>query len=53
MFAFIRGDKLHIGWLGDSQALLVRQGNPLQLVDPHKPEREVGVFSVWTTAVLL
>lgn len=41
VMTFIRGDKLYAGWLGDSQALLVRGGKPLQLVDPHKPEREV------------
>lgn len=41
MLTFMRGAKLYIGWLGDSQALLVREGTPLQLVDPHKPEREV------------
>ncbi|XP_030647672.1 protein phosphatase 1F [Chanos chanos] len=34
------GDWLHVSWLGDSQALLVRQGDPVTLMDPHKPERE-------------
>ena len=42
VLALTRGDKLYIGWLGDSQALLVRRGEPLQLVNPHKPEREVS-----------
>ena len=37
----IRGNKLHVAWLGDSQAALVRDGEVIQLVDPHKPEREV------------
>ena len=32
-----------MGWLGDSQALLVRGGKPVQLVDPHKPEKEVNL----------
>uniref|UniRef100_A0A1B6DD99 PPM-type phosphatase domain-containing protein n=3 Tax=Clastoptera arizonana TaxID=38151 RepID=A0A1B6DD99_9HEMI len=31
--------KLHVGWVGDSQAVLVRQGQPYQLVTPHKPDR--------------
>ena len=39
--AFIRGEELYIGWLGDSQAVLVREGKAVRLVDPHKPEREV------------
>ncbi|KAJ8286201.1 hypothetical protein GJAV_G00035720 [Gymnothorax javanicus] len=36
----LAGDWLHVAWLGDSQALLVRQGEPVTLMDPHKPERE-------------
>ncbi|KAK8767051.1 hypothetical protein V5799_006163 [Amblyomma americanum] len=32
--------QLVVGWLGDSQAILVRKGVPMQLVVPHKPERE-------------
>ncbi|XP_023932955.1 protein phosphatase 1F isoform X1 [Lingula anatina] len=36
----MRGNKLHTAWLGDSQALLVRDGTPIQLMKPHKPERE-------------
>lgn len=42
MIAFIRGEELYIGWLGDSQAVLVREGKALRLVEPHKPEREVS-----------
>ncbi|KAM3939714.1 protein phosphatase 1F [Leptodactylus fuscus] len=38
--ALLEGDQLHVAWLGDSQALLVRQGNPVTLMEPHKPERE-------------
>ncbi|KAK3085158.1 hypothetical protein FSP39_025185, partial [Pinctada imbricata] len=37
---FIRGDQLHVAWLGDSQAALVRDGELVELVNPHKPERE-------------
>ncbi|XP_012671465.2 protein phosphatase 1F [Clupea harengus] len=36
----LAGDWLHVSWLGDSQAMLVRQGEPVILMDPHKPERE-------------
>ncbi|XP_048852613.1 protein phosphatase 1F isoform X1 [Brienomyrus brachyistius] len=36
----LAGDWLHVAWLGDSQAMLVRQGDPVTLMDPHKPERE-------------
>ncbi|XP_075745077.1 uncharacterized protein LOC119181439 isoform X2 [Rhipicephalus microplus] len=32
--------QLVVGWLGDSQAILVRKGIPIPLVNPHKPERE-------------
>ncbi|GFR78665.1 protein phosphatase 1E [Elysia marginata] len=38
--ALVRGEELHLAWLGDSQALLVRAGQPIQIMDPHKPERE-------------
>ncbi|OCU01910.1 protein phosphatase 1F [Xenopus laevis] len=36
----LEGDHLHVAWLGDSQALLVRQGSHVTLMDPHKPERK-------------
>jgi protein phosphatase 1E len=36
---FIRGDKLCTAWLGDSQAMLCRAGNAVELMVPHKPER--------------
>ncbi|XP_063051148.1 protein phosphatase 1F [Engraulis encrasicolus] len=36
----LAGDWLHVSWLGDSQAMLVRKGEPVTLMDPHKPERE-------------
>ncbi|XP_054268457.1 mucin-2-like [Macrosteles quadrilineatus] len=31
--------KLYVAWLGDSQAVLVRNGRPLEIVRPHKPDR--------------
>ncbi|XP_063238869.1 uncharacterized protein LOC134540210 [Bacillus rossius redtenbacheri] len=34
------GKALHVAWLGDSQALLVRRGRSVGLVNPHKPDRE-------------
>ncbi|XP_025089159.1 protein phosphatase 1E-like isoform X4 [Pomacea canaliculata] len=37
---FVRGDRCYIGWLGDSQVLLVRDGQPVTVMEPHKPERE-------------
>lgn len=36
--------KLYVGWVGDSQALLVKQGNSLQIVNPHKASSEVSFF---------
>lgn len=36
----LTSDHLTVSWLGDSQAMLVRQGEPVTLMDPHKPERE-------------
>ncbi|KAJ8379853.1 hypothetical protein SKAU_G00006310 [Synaphobranchus kaupii] len=36
----LAGDWLHVAWLGDSQVMLVRQGEPITLMEPHKPERE-------------
>ncbi|OWF42240.1 protein phosphatase 1E-like [Mizuhopecten yessoensis] len=36
----IRENKLHLAWLGDSQAMLVKNGEAVVLMDPHKPERE-------------
>ncbi|XP_028662785.1 protein phosphatase 1E [Erpetoichthys calabaricus] len=37
---FIRGNILHVAWLGDSQVMLVRRGQPVELMKPHKPDRE-------------
>lgn len=36
--------RLYVGWLGDSKALLVTQGTIMQIVNPHKPELPVRVF---------
>ncbi|XP_045890364.1 protein phosphatase 1F isoform X1 [Micropterus dolomieu] len=36
----IQGQQLTVAWLGDSQAILVRKGQPITLMDPHKPDRE-------------
>ncbi|XP_047448518.1 protein phosphatase 1F [Mugil cephalus] len=36
----IQGQELAVAWLGDSQAILVRKGQVVTLMDPHKPERE-------------
>ena len=39
--ALIRDRMLHVAWLGDSQAMLFRRGKGIELVNPHKPDREV------------
>lgn len=39
--ALIAGKTLHIAWLGDSQVILVQQGQVVKLMEPHKPERQV------------
>ncbi|KAM8976030.1 protein phosphatase 1E isoform 2-T2 [Pelodytes ibericus] len=38
--AFLRGNMLHVAWLGDSQVMLVRRGQAVELMKPHKPDRE-------------
>lgn len=40
--SLIRGSLLLTAWLGDSQAVLVRDGQATQLVNPHKPDRIVN-----------
>lgn len=40
----IQGQELTVAWLGDSQAILVRKGQAVTLMDPHKPDREVGIL---------
>ncbi|KAJ8342939.1 hypothetical protein SKAU_G00328670 [Synaphobranchus kaupii] len=37
---FLRGNTLHVAWLGDSQVMLVRRGQAVELMKPHKPDRE-------------
>uniref|UniRef100_A0A4W4DZD6 Protein phosphatase 1E n=1 Tax=Electrophorus electricus TaxID=8005 RepID=A0A4W4DZD6_ELEEL len=37
---FLRGRTLHVAWLGDSQVMLVKKGQPVELMKPHKPDRE-------------
>ncbi|XP_067864569.1 protein phosphatase 1E [Heptranchias perlo] len=37
---FMRGNMLHVAWLGDSQVMLVRKGQAVELMKPHKPDRE-------------
>ncbi|XP_052075281.1 protein phosphatase 1F-like isoform X1 [Mytilus californianus] len=39
VLAFIDKNKLHISWVGDSQAVLVKNGRPVTVMNPHKPER--------------
>eukprot|EP00128_Syssomonas_multiformis_P002156 Colp12_sorted_trinity150504_noHs@34718 len=38
--ALLRGNNLYISWLGDSQAMLCKGGEAIDLLCPHKPERE-------------
>ncbi|XP_054154987.1 serine-rich adhesin for platelets-like [Oppia nitens] len=33
--------KLYVTWLGDSQALLVKDGRPIDIMVPHKPEHDI------------
>ncbi|XP_062262862.1 protein phosphatase 1E [Platichthys flesus] len=37
---FLRGQTLYVAWLGDSQVMLVRKGQAVELMKPHKPDRE-------------
>lgn len=37
---FLRGHTLYVAWLGDSQVMMVRRGQPVELMKPHKPDRE-------------
>ncbi|XP_067255333.1 protein phosphatase 1E isoform X1 [Chanodichthys erythropterus] len=37
---FLRGRTLYVAWLGDSQVMMVRRGQPVELMKPHKPDRE-------------
>ena len=42
----VERNELHVAWLGDSQALLVRDKQPIKLVTPHKPEDEVRLCTL-------
>lgn len=44
MVTFIRGNMLHVAWVGDSQVMLVRKGQAVELMKPHKPDREVSML---------
>ena len=39
---FIRGKTIYAAWLGDSQAILVRNGQAVKIIEPHKPNRPVS-----------
>lgn len=39
--ALVAGNTLHVAWLGDSQVVLVQQGQVVKLMEPHRPERQV------------
>lgn len=47
--ALIAGKTLHVAWLGDSQVILVQQGQVVKLMEPHRPERQVRApsLSAW------
>ena len=36
----VRGDKAYVAWLGDSQAMVIKNSNCEPLSEPHKPNRE-------------
>ncbi len=42
---------MYTGWVGDSQAMIVRNSVPTQLVKPHKPDQDVStvciIMCVW------
>ncbi|XP_038619246.1 protein phosphatase 1F [Tachyglossus aculeatus] len=38
--ALLAGPAVHVAWLGDSQVVLVRRGEALTLMEPHRPERQ-------------
>ncbi|TTS33145.1 Protein phosphatase 1E [Bagarius yarrelli] len=38
---FLRGQTLYVAWLGDSQVMLVKKGQAVELMKPHKPDREL------------
>ena len=46
MAVLIRGETLYVAWLGDSQVVLSKAGQPCLLMNPHKPNREVTNIKV-------
>ena len=50
---FLRGRTLYVAWLGDSQVILVRRGQVVELMKPHKPDREVTRSEVSAPACVL
>lgn len=50
--ALIRGSTLHVAWVGDSQAMLFRRGHGVELVNPHKPDREVYIHHLLDCVIL-
>lgn len=38
---FLEDKMMHVAWVGDSQALLVKNGEAVQIVNPHKASRQV------------
>lgn len=40
VMVLIQGINLTVGWLGDSQVVLCKDGQAIQLMEPHKPERD-------------
>ncbi len=43
--AVVEPDAVHIAWLGDSQVMLLKDGLPVPVMEPHKPERPVSMIS--------
>ena len=38
--AIVIEKKLYIAWLGDSQAMMIKAGSNVDLMNPHKPNRD-------------
>ena len=43
----LQGKTLTVGWLGDSQVVLCKDGQAVQLMEPHKPENVVNDISFY------
>lgn len=50
---FLRGQTLYVAWLGDSQVILVRRGQVVELMKPHKPDREVTTYTHTHTSIFI